>query len=83
MTITDVGGLQIKYIDISKAFFNGASKTFLILAIVSFVASVLFGKIVLPLLTKTYISANEQMANLAAIQTSEIVKEKKNKGEWF
>lgn len=83
MTITDVGGLQIKYVDISKAFFNGASKTFLTLTIVSFVASVIFGKIVFPQLSKTYLSANEQMADLAAIQTSEIVKEKKNKGEWF
>lgn len=83
MTITNVGGFQIKYIDINKAFFNGASITYLVLTIIMFTMAIILGKIVLQQLAKMYTSANTQMADLAAIQTQEMIKEKKDKKEWF
>lgn len=81
--IASVSGVSIEYVNIQKAFFNGASETYLILAVVFLVAAIALGKILFPQLCNMYKSANEQMADLAAIQTSEIVKEKKNKGDWF
>lgn len=75
--------IKVDIIDYRNALFGGITQAYLILTIVFFTSAIVFGKLVFPLLTKTYRAANEQMADLAAIQTSEIVKEKKNKGEWF
>lgn len=81
MHVTEFGSFQIKYIDIQKAFFNGASITYLTLAIVFLVAAIALGKILFPQLCNMYKSANDQLADLAAIQTQEVIKRKEK--EWF
>lgn len=75
--------IKVRIVDYRNALFGGITQAYLILTIVFFTSAIVFGKIVFPQLSKTCLSANKQMADLAAIQTSEIVKEKKNKGEWF
>lgn len=79
----DSSMVKIKIIDYRNALFGNIIKVYLILTLVFLATAIILGKIVFPQLAKMCTSANDQMADLAAIQTSEIVKEKKNKGEWF
>jgi len=82
LNILSVGGTQIKYIDIRKAFFNGASITYFILFIFSILFSVMIGKILLPKLSKMYENSNQQMVDVATLKTQEIISNKKEE-EWF
>lgn len=83
--ITMVGGVSVEYVNIKNAMFNGVSITYLILFIVFFVLAFVIGKLMFPLLVKQYENNNEQMVDLATLQTQETIKEIKTKkpGGWF
>ena len=83
INIVSVGGTQIKYIDVGNAFFNGASITYFILAIIFFLASIIVGKILLPQLAKMYENSNQQMVDIATLKTQEIILNKNKEKEWF
>jgi len=80
--ITTVGGMSIEYVNIKMALFNGISITYVVFFIIFLILAFLIGKIVLPILGKQYENNNEQLVDLATLQTQESVKEIK-KGDWF
>ena len=78
------GAFTIKFVDIRNAFFSGLMITFLILSIVSIVLSFILGKIIFPKLSQYYADNNQNMVNIATLQThAEVTKNKKNKEDWF
>ena len=77
---------EIQFVDIKNAFFSGLMITYIILSIFSFATAVIIGKIVFPKLAQYYSVNNQDMVNMATLQTNaEIQKSKKksNKEEWF
>jgi len=61
-------------------------KIFLWLVPIFLIASIVLGKFLFPGLVKMYKGANEEMADIASIQTNEIVKKKESEskgGAWF
>ena len=84
ITLTEVSGMHLKFINIKKAFMNGTSTAFFITSILFFVLSLSLGKIILPYLAKMYKNSNEQMTDLAILKTQNMLTEKKEKKkEWF
>lgn len=77
-------GLVIRYINIKNAIFSALAITQAICAITFFVAGIIFGRLVLPGLSKKYEDGNKELVDLtslrAAEQTDKIYKSKK---EWF
>ena len=70
-------GFTIKFINISKAVFSGIMISCLIGAVVSGISSVLFGKWLLPMLTRKFTQDNQDMTNLVIL--SEADKKELNK----
>lgn len=84
--VGEAGGLfSIHFVDIRQAFFSGMMITFLILAILSLAISIILGKIVFPKLAQYYKDNNQDMVNIANLETNaEVVKNKnKKEEEWF
>ena len=85
--VGESGGLfKIQFIDIRKAFFSGLMITFLILGFICLGIAIIVGKIILPKLSDYYTTNNQDMVNLATLQTNaEITKSKtsKSKEDWF
>ena len=82
----DSNTFSIRFIDIRKAFFSGLMITYIVLAIVCLVIAIILGKVLFPKLAKLYTENNQDMVNLATLQTNaEIQKRnKKSKEEgWF
>ena len=83
----DGSAFEISFINISKALFSGLMKTYTTLTIVSFGLSIILGKIVFPKLGNYFRDSNQDMVNLATLDTQEIIKEKTKKksetGGWF
>ena len=79
-------GFVVRYVNIGNAMFSGLMMTYFILASISFVVAVVFGKIVFPLLKKHYDDTNSELVDVAALksaaQIDEMVKSKKKEG-WF
>lgn len=77
-------GLVIRYINIKNAIFSALAITQAICAVTFLIAGIIFGKIVLPGLSKKYADGNKELVDLtslrAAEQTDKIYKSKK---EWF
>lgn len=85
----DGSAFEVRFIDIKKAMFGGLMKTYLVLTVVSFGVSYIVGKKLFPSLAEYYKDANQDAANLAMLNTEEILleerkeKKKKNEGGWF
>lgn len=85
------GGVKITYVNVMKAMFSGLMKLFMIFSITSLLISVLFGKIVFPLMAKIFTEQNDTLIDLATINTMEQVNEmsgkkernKRKKEDWF
>ena len=81
------GAFSIQFVDIRSAFFSGLMVTFLTLAIISFAIAIIVGKILFPKLAEYYTDNNQNMVNIATLQThAEITKQSKkdkSKEDWF
>ena len=78
-------GISVKYINVGNALFSGLMITFGTLTIISFFLAIIIGKFLLPMLSKMYTNNNEQMVDLATLQTQETVQAIKTEktGGWF
>lgn len=82
--VGESGGIfSIHFVDIRQAFFSGLMITFLILSIICLVISIVLGKIVFPKLAQYFKDNSQDMANIATLQTAEIIKKNKKEREWF
>ena len=82
----NAGMFSVQFVDIRRAFFSGLMITYLSLSIVSVCVAILVGKILLPKLSQLYSDNNQNMVNMATLQTNaEIQKRKKRdkQEEWF
>lgn len=79
------GTFSVRFIDIRKAFFSGLMITYITLAIICLIIAIAIGKILFPKLAQYYSDNNQDMVNMATLQTNaEIQRKKKNKDEeWF
>lgn len=75
-------GLVVRYVDIGNALFSGLMILYMILAVIVIVLGILFGKLVFPLLAKYYEHSNEEMVDLATLQSASQI-DKLSKKEWF
>ena len=75
----------VRFVDIRQAFFSGLMMTFLVLSIISLAVAIVVGKIVFPKLAQYYADNNQDMVNLATLETNAAVNQKKKneKEEWF
>lgn len=79
-------GFVIKYIDIKNVLFSNLMITYTGIAIGCFVISIIFGKIVLPMLIKYYKGNNDELVDMATLRTAAKVDANinvNNKKEWF
>ncbi len=83
LSIAQIAGVSVKFIDIKEAFFNGASITYFVLTIIFLLFAIVIGKILFPQLANMYTNNNEQMVDLATLQTQETVKKIKKQEDWF
>lgn len=81
----NAGVFSIQFIDIRQAFFSGLMVTYIVLSVVCLIIAVI-GKILFLKLAEYYSDNNQDMVNIATLQTNaEIQKNKKksNYEEWF
>lgn len=84
-------GINVKYINISKALFSGLMIIFTILTFIFILSIIIINKIILPILIKMYTDNNNELVDIATLKTLEQVNEisgkkeknKKPKKEWF
>lgn len=76
---------NIRFIDIKSAFFSGLMITYMILAVVSLCLCIILGKVLFPKLAQYFSENNQDMVNMATLQTNAEIQRKKNKKEeeWF
>lgn len=76
---------SVQFVDIRKAFFSGLMMTYITLAIICIIIAIVIGKILLPKLSQYYSNNNQDMVNMAALQTNAAIQKrnKKNDEEWF
>lgn len=77
---------SIRFIDIRQAFFSGLMITYITLAIICLVIAIVLGKVVFPKLAQLYSDNNQDMVNMATLQTNAEIQKRKqntNKEEWF
>lgn len=84
----DGSAFEVSFINIGAALFSGLMKTYLILTIISFSTAIIVGKVLFPKLSTYYKDHNQDIVNLATLETQAEVKKiaKKNKDkekEWF
>jgi hypothetical protein len=87
----DSGIPLVRFINIKAALFSGLMITFLILACVCLIIALLGGKLIFPKLVEYYKDTNQDMANLATLETNteikklkeNLEKEKEKEEEWF
>ena len=85
------GVMDISFINIPKALFSGLMITFTTLTLIFLLLAVIIGKIILPMIAKTYTESNNELVDIATLNTLEQVNEisgkkeknKKPKKEWF
>lgn len=77
--------IKVRIVNYQEALFGEVIQAYLILTIIFFTSAIVFGKIVLPMLSKMYTNNNEQMVDLATLQTQETVQAIKTEktGGWF
>ena len=84
--VGDSGGvMKVEFIDIRNALFSGLMITYLSLTLTCFSIAIIFGKIVFPKLAQLYSENNQDMVNIATLQTHEAVKrnKKEKQEDWF
>ena len=85
----DASMYDVSFIDLRKAMFGGLMMTNLVLTCVFFVLAIVVGKVVLPRIAKMLLNSNEDMVNIATLDTKEEImrmsknKDKPEKKEWF
>ena len=84
----NAGTFSVQFVDIRAAFFSGLMITYIILAIVCLAIAIIVGKIVLPKMAQYYTDNNQDMVNMATLQTNAEIQKQKNKKkdkeeEWF
>lgn len=81
----NAGVFSVQFVDIRRALFSGLMITYMTLAIICICFAIIVGKILFPKLSQLYSDNNQNMVNMATLQTnSEIQKRKKDKEEeWF
>ena len=77
------GAFRVQFIDIRNALFGGVMVTYMVLTIVSFILSLILGKLLFPKLAQLYKDVNEDMVNLATLETNAQIKQKNKDGGWF
>ena len=75
----------VRFVDIRLAFFSGLMITFLVLSILCIAIAIIVGKIVFPKLAQLYTDNNQDMVNMATLETNAAVNKKKKskEEEWF
>ena len=84
--VGDSNGLfSIRFVDIRKAFFSGLMATFLALGLSCLIIAIIVGKVVFPKLAVYFTDNNQDMVNIATLQThAEVTKNnRKDKEGWF
>ena len=77
-------GVVVRYVDIGNALFSGLAITFMSLTFIMFVLAIMFGKIIFPLLSKHYKNLNDELVDVATLQSAKQINDMtKNKKEWF
>lgn len=80
---------EISFVNIGNALFSGLMKTYVILTFVSFTSSIVIGKFIFPNLSEYFKAHNQDMVNLATLDTQDLIKESiavkktKKQEEWF
>lgn len=80
-----MAGVVVRYVDVGNALFSGLAITYLCLMILSLTFAVLFGKLIFPLLRNHYKNANDELVDVATLQSAQQINDmhKKGKKEWF
>ncbi len=76
------GALTVYFINIKNAFFSGLMKTFLILSLCSLFVSIFLGRVLFPRLALLHSESNQNLVDLATLETNEKLK-RKDKEDWF
>lgn len=76
-------GFRVQFIDIRNAMFGGVMVTYMALTIVSFILSLILGKLLFPKLAQLYKDVNDDMVDLATLETNAQMKKKNKDGGWF
>ena len=84
----NAGAFSVQFVDIRAAFFSGLMITYITLSIVCLAVAVIAGKIILPKMAQYYTDNNQDMVNMATLQTNAEINRQKNKKkdkeeEWF
>lgn len=84
----NAGNFSIQFVDIRKAFFSGLMITYISLAVACFAVAIIAGKFILPKLAQYYSDNNQDMVNMATLQTNAEIQKQKNRKkdkeeEWF
>jgi len=78
------GSITIRFVDIRNALFSKLMVTNLILGIVCLSISLIIGKLLLSKLIKYYSENNQDIVNIATLQThASITNKEKKKEDWF
>lgn len=88
--IGSAGGLSIRYVDVGRALFSGLMITYTCLTAAMLCLAIILGKLVFPLLAKTYKNANDEMVDMATLTSASKIEEMskeskktKKEGGWF
>lgn len=82
-------GIVVRYVNIGNALFSGLAITFATAAFASFAIAIVLGKIVFPMLHKHYKNSNDELVDVATLQSAAQIEEmtrskrRENKKEWF
>lgn len=82
----NAGVFSVQFIDIRKAFFSGLMITYIVLSVVCLLIAIIVGKLLLPKLSQYYSENNQDMVNMATLQTNAEIQKRKKKfsnEEWF
>ena len=78
----DSSGLVIRYVNIGNALFSGLMMIHATFMFISFVLSIVLGKVIFPLLAKHFTNINEEMVDIATLQSASKI-DKISRKEWF
>lgn len=76
-------GLVIRYVNVPNALFSKVVTIFFVLSMVCLCLSVVLGKIVFPLLSKHFVTDNENLVDIATLKSAQQIDEITKKKEWF
>lgn len=84
----NAGNFSVQFVDIRAAFFSGLMITYIISSIVCFIIAIMAGKIILPKIAQFYCDNNQDMVNMATLQTNAEIQKQRNRKkdkeeDWF